>query len=794
MAALYSMLPKCLLFSRLVILMNIIKKTLIKFISMLKKLFISKNKKETIIIDYDATPEEKWICNSFVSPFSNARFEEEDGDGYRAFFDKETYSFVLELERKNLYAWVQNKFYRYKDFILEAKICIVNAKNTRKSNNEAMAGSSSVGWIFRNIEKAFYSILVSDAGFIRVDLIINNTPKTLIPWTEIIGGISDEFKISIISFDSSITCLINDCWVASVEDDTINASGKIAFAGQNYNQTSSVKFLLRNISINSHIIDVQNKYDEVNNEQNIKKEARRHLATSYYTIENTVAAINEIKNIEKTGLEVEDALLAGKIYFTARLIEKGEQYFLKALELSPSHKEARIQLLNLYYYSDQYEKLKSILDTFQESEFESSSTLCNIKAHYLHYIGSHYDAAIFYNKAFRLSQDQGLFAFNAGREYESDGNIEKAIVSYIEASNAFLKTKQYVDMGQALNALERIAKDDKRYWTISAKFYYAIEKYDDATRYLKLLITTDSKDADVWYLYALILQMKKDEGAIFAFEKAHILKPDESLYCFRYAESLYLGKKDCESYIKEAIRLDEKNGWAYNLYAMLMIDKNEVDKALLYITKARECLPSEISVFGNYIHIKIMKGELNYCYTLFGCASEKQEKSNIQNEKTDIVLDIAVEQNKAEAYYLFANELHQVNELEKAHTWYEKAIKLTSNNNNLLLDSAINSQMLGYLNEAQSYAVKALDISPSIEAYRLISIIAKEMGDYERSEASLVQALNEYGKNEELLFDLVNLFLSINKKEKAISVLQELKAISTLNSNRLIELEKIARS
>ena len=102
--------------------------------------------------------------------------------------------------------------------------------------------------------------------------------------------------------------------------------------------------------------------------------------------------------------------------------------------------------------------------------------------------------------------------------------------------------------------------------------------------------------------------------------------------------------------------------------------------------------------------------------------------------------------------------------------------------------------MLGYLNEAQSYAVKALDISPSVEAYRLISIIAKEMGDYERSEASLMQALNEYGKNEELLFDLVNLFLSINKKEKAISVLQELKAISTLNSNRLIELEKIARS
>ncbi|MGP1437775.1 MAG: tetratricopeptide repeat protein [Treponema sp.] len=773
--------------------MGYFKNHLIKLILFIKNLFNSKNKESIEKVDYDATIEEKWSCDSFNNNSLNARFEVEKGDGYQAFFDLNN-NFVLELQRKNLYAWCVNKFFRYKDFILEATIQITKSEEITKSkianiNDETMAGSCAVGWIFRNIEKAFYSVLVSDASFFRFDVVINNTPKTLISWTKLQEEISGAFKITIVSLDSYITILINDCWVANIEDDVINASGKIAFAGQNYNQVSHVNLSLKSISINSHLLDVQNKYDEVNNEQSIKKEARRRLANSYYIIGNVSAGINEIKHIEKIGLESEDALLAGKIYFAARLLENAEKYFIKAIEIGDekTKRDASIQLLNLYYYSDQYKKIKNILDGIQD--IESSFDLCNIKAHYLHYMGHHAEAAHFYKKAFVISPEQGLFAFNAGKEYESDGNINDAINSYIEACNAFLKTKQYVDLGQALNALEHLAKDDERYWAISAKFYYAIEKYDEAIRYLLLLTEKDSKDATVWYLYALILQMKKDKKSTLAFEKAYNLSPNESLYCFRYAEALYLEKQDCEKYIEKAIQLDKQNGWAYNLYATFMLEKNEVDKAIFYIEKARMYLPNEITVLGNYIHIKRMKGELKDYYVLFGGS----EIDSVKDDELYLAIDPAVEQNRAEAYYLFANELHQADEIEKAHIWYEKALKLIPNNDDLLLDFAINAYMLGYLNEAESYVVKALDISPSLKAYHLISVIAKDMGDYARSEVSLIKAIDEYGKDEELLFALANLYLTINKKEKALSVLEELKSSNITSSNRFIELEKLAR-
>ena len=71
------------------------------------------------------------------------------------------------------------------------------------------------------------------------------------------------------------------------------------------------------------------------------------------------------------------------------------------------------------------------------------------------------------------------------------------------------------------------------------------------------------------------------------------------------------------------------------------------------------------------------------------------------------------------------------------------------------------------------------------------------MGDYERSEIALMQALNDYGKNEELLFELANLFLSTNKKEKAMLALNELKKLpnseNIIHSNKFIETEKLAR-
>ena len=60
-----------------------------------------------------------------------------------------------------------------------------------------------------------------------------------------------------------------------------------------------------------------------------------------------------------------------------------------------------------------------------------------------------------------------------------------------------------------------------------------------------------------------------------------------------------------------------------------------------------------------------------------------------------------------------------------------------------------------------------MDIEPTERIYGLISLLAIKKGDHARAEVSLRQAIEEFGESEELLFDLTNLYIQTNRKEKA---------------------------
>ena len=776
--------------------MNILKKISLALAFIVNRLIKRKGKKEqTQKIDYDAQVEERWESN-FASDNSplDSRFPEEEGDGYKAFFCEDGKTYVLQLQRKRLYSWVINKFYRYKDFVIESRIkiktpLIKNLSNTELNGtfainnskaNDEVAGICAVGWIFRNIEKAFYSVLVSNLGFARLDLIINNTPKTLVPWIKI-ETITNPFTLTIICIGASITVVVNERWVARIEDESIDAAGKIAFAAQSYNGLRTVDFELERVAIDSRLLEIEKLDEATNNPKNITKKMHHRLCEGYYAIGNLTHATQEIKQMENTGLDFEDALLAGKIYFSARLIEKAESYFLKAIELNslstqkgnqskdeadetiePSRKDnahikAIICLLNLYYYSERYKEMGDILTSLDDKTLEGEWEICNVKAHYLHYMGEHKQASLFYQKAFSLNPAQPLFLLNAARECESSALksenvnapsdnltstsrktfIDEAISLYTKASELFLKNGEYVDLASSLNALERLAKDSEEYLTLSGKFYYAIEKYDEAYKYLKTLIEQKSKDASVWHLYGIILDMKKRKGALKAFETAHSLAPESPLYCFSLAKCLHSQKKDCESYVAKTIELDENNAHAYELYACLMLDKDEKEKGEQAIEKAHLLLPSDINIFAGLLHIKSRLGKIEECYSFFGGKSSSTPTG---------FLDPAVEENKGAAYNLFANELHNAGLIDEAYEYYKTALKKEKHNADYLYNASVNALSLGHLNEANELAVKALDTSPTANIYFLIAKIAKEMGDYERSKV----AFNEGKKIEDV--------------------------------------------
>lgn len=727
---------------------------------------IKRVKREKPAIDFEEVKEEVWTAD--FSGKTDPRFKEEQDSGYKTFFEKQETggSFCLELLRKHIYAWSLNPQFRYKNFVLEAALTIPPHKTGLDfAEADKGAGAYAAGFLFRYIaEKAFYAVLISDKGWVRMDAVINSTPIPMLGWTRPLEKIENgSFSLKLICVDTSFTVMVNNVWLAKISNDIIQSAGKIAFAGQNWETVSAVKFTLRNFSIKSDNLIAEAADSAANEKKSISPEARINLAQTYYAMGQVPSAIYEIKKAWELRCPVyEDYLLAGRIYFSRRMVEEAEDSFLKALQLNGDSTELSAEIAGLYYHCDNYEKLGSFLKKIPAAEIRASAVLCNFKGHYLHFKGEYEKAAGFYAQAAKLNPGQGVFRLNEANEYVNAGKKEKAVETYIEAANIFLSGEEYNDLGTVINSLERLAPEDERVLALNGKFYYAVENYEAALENFTKLCSAGTKDSTAWYLFALLLQKKGEtEKSVKALKKACKLEPDYALYHFRLAEILFLTGQDCAPFLEQALNLDEKNGWTHNLNAMYLMSLNDLEAAEKAVLNARKLLPGEMPVLENYTEIKRLRGKLKDCEPLFDIEAG--------------TADLAAERNTARAYHIFANALYADGKNDEACGWYEKALKLSPSDSEILVDKAENSLQIGLLNEADGLLVKALDIKPSEKIYRLISTAAAKKGDYARSEISLIKAAEDFGESADILFDLTNLYLTLNKKDKAERTFVKLK-------------------
>ncbi len=713
-----------------------------------------KDAKKNKTIDTEEIKEEIWEAD--FSKKESARFSEENGDGYTASFETEGGNsfFSLELKRKHLYAWTVNNVFRYKNFVVDAEIELPEFKTETEQANEN-AGGCAAGLLFRHIsDKAFYALLISDKGWVRIDAVINSTPMPVIGWTKPLCGFTGAaVKVKIVCAGTSITVLINDVWLGKFESDIIQAAGKIAFAGQNWESYPSVRFKLKSFKIVSQILLVETADSAANALESISAENHINLAATYYGMGQYVAAIYEIKQARKLCASTfRDCILLGRIYFAQHLYEEAEKEFFYALEMEPDNFEIIQELASVYYAADKTKELKTLLKKIPQKEIKNSRLLCTLKAHLLSTETEHEKAAKMYAQAFKIEPECGLLKYNEAKELSLAGKKEEATEAYIKAGSLFLAAEEYNDMADVINALDRLASDDERTWAIAGKFYYAVDNKREALRNLKKLCDRQTKDSTVWYLYGLLLQNEEEDTrkAVAAFKKAFQLDPGYPLYAFRLAEALYLNGEDCTSVLAKAERLDNGNGWVHNLKGLCAMDKDELLQAQAAFEKARELLPDEIVILENYVEVMRLQGKLKNCAPLFDIEAG--------------TADLAAERNRGMAFHIFANALFFDGEYDEADIWYQKALKLRPADAELLTDKAENSLQIGLLNDADDLLVKALDIEPSERIYRLIAVVAGKKGDYARAEITLRSALTEFGKSEDLAADLENLYKRTKRK------------------------------
>lgn len=745
------------------------------FIGMQRK--FTKQETPELPIDYEAVKTEFWEVNFDNS--DDIRFTPEKGDGYELSIPTTgTQGLDFLLQRKNLYAWSINQQFRYHNFVIEAEIDFSDYARIQTSEDTTRSGDFAGGFLLRYIsEGAFYAVLISNAGWIRIDAVVNSTPMPVLGW---IKPVNHEFtgcmKIMVVMTGTRITLAVNNNWVAVCSDDTVQAPGKIGIAGQNWQTYRHPSFTVRSFSINSLPFVVETLDSTLNAAENIVPEARINLAKTLIAMGFYVPALFQLKAIwENRSPTVEEHLLAGQIYFARRLTDEAESEFIKARNLDPKAARPIIELLNLYYYANNFQKMQQLFLKLDPSIRDASPIILNLYGHFLHTEKKYTEAAEAYLKASEQDPEQGLFLFNAANEYISAELKDRAIETYLQAGQKFLSVKNYTDLSNVVDILERIASKKTESHILFAKFYYAIENYPEAMEYLRPLCKNKSTDASVWYLYGMLQDEEHRSEAIKAFKKARSLEPDYGLYIFRLAETLYLCGKPFKKVLKEALAADPENGWIHNLAALAALDANDMEAAQTAITTARTLLPADPIILENYFEVQRCRGNIESCVRL--CTITPDDE-----------IDPAVEANLGTAYHALANTLFADKKYDTAKEWFDKALTENPKNIDLMVDYAENAIELGLFQDADDFLGRAFEVAPSLRIYELIAILARKMGDLARAELTLRHACDEFGDSANILYGLCLLYIDIKKYSKAEHILQRLLKLE--NSPRVDALKK----
>lgn len=764
-------------------------------------------------IDEEAVVQEYWQLD-FSKP-EQLRFECEHTETYSIKATQD--ALYLHLKKKQIYAWSLDTRYRYRDFVLEADIVLENSNEANVIINDTSthAGEQASGFLFRYIsESSFYSVLVSNKGFVRMDAVFNGNPMPILGWTEIpkvppafepskkkfnanIKSDKEIYSLKIIARATSFTIILNNRWIAEIFDDTIQSPGKIAFAGQNWGVLEKAQSKLCAFELDSRPYEIEAVHSRWNDFFPVPAESRKNCARTWFAMGHYVPALLEFRKAEKIeSLALEDQLMVSKIFSAQGLYQDAKKSVEATLKLFPDSLEAKSEYAGILYLEDNYNELENFLKTIDASQIDESSFLQNLQGHLFSSKDDALQAAVAYERAAQLNPNQALFFLHAGNEYEkinTDETKTTAMQRWLEAGTIFLKEEMYDDLESVLFKIEKVMAEKKsetaqaelepeikagqdaglkrdlsaQLFALKGKFFYALGNEQAAEQMLLQSLNQENKtiDSAVYYLLGLIESKKlHTNNALDFFRKAYDCNPEYPLYAFRLAESLWNAGLECNTEIEQALALDSENGWVCNLASLKSLAENNLKDAESYSKKALELLPSEPDVIINYTEILRRKGRLTEALSL-------------------------LETGSADLLHAGANLLVADGEHEQAEAWYVKALRKNPYKAGLLIDRAANCIELDLINEADDLLGRAFEIELSPRLYQLIAYLACKKGEFARAEVALLEACDQYPENLDVLFDLGCHWIQLNKQEKLKDIIARLEKAGDIKRAQELQFE-----
>ncbi|HRY55872.1 MAG TPA: tetratricopeptide repeat protein [Spirochaetia bacterium] len=721
--------------------------------------------------------EELWVAE--LSGPRRGRFLEARAESYSARYAEGRLE--LELARPDLFAWTEAPLYQYADFVVEGELSFGEA-----------APHSACGFLFRyQDESSFYSLLVSNRGFFRLDAVLNGTPRPLVAWTELPGAAdkgspSDAAprdgraalpprSLRLIARGSHFTVVIDERWAAEAVDESFRA-GYLAFAGQNYGEGGAASFRLESCFVESRPIEVETWYYRWNYYLQPEPGARRALAETFHAMGEQLAAAVQLRKIERRrALEAGELFLKAEVSLRLGLQAEAEAALDACLELEPGRREAIEEKANILYLRGRSLELRAFLDRlFADPELgpalgENARLAC-LSGHARFELGDFAGAASCYGRAAELDPEQALFRMNQARAWDQAGRKKEAAEAYHLAARLFFIQEADDDLALALGRLAALRPRSVACKEIRAKHLYRQGKKAEALPLLAELARSGSEDSALHYLLGLALAEKGERGkAIESFARARELEPGFALYAFRHAESLFLAGRDYGEALARALELAPGEGWTNNLAGQAALASGRLDEARSRLEAARRALPGAPEPVMNLAELESRSGRLEAALALLAPFPGSAACRNLAGNALARAAEGLPKGGPAEAAAA-REEL-----LERAAREYQAAAALEPGKAEYQENLAAAYLELERYSDAEERIRRAFDLGASARALLLAGNLALVYGDWPRAEAAYRLGLEAAPADPALLAALGSAYLSQRDFKKARSCLEKLR-------------------
>jgi tetratricopeptide (TPR) repeat protein len=734
----------------------------------LKKLF-SLRKPRPKTNDPDDMITEKWNAD-FTKPES-LRFDIKSENSYDAYLRPD--SLVLGLRKSNCIVWVEDPQYRYGDQIIGGKIRL-----------NAHGAYAAAGFMFRMVdERTYYSVLISNKGYFRLDVLRNGMPFPLIGWTEVPDGSLGALpspgtgivvEPAVIAYGNHILLVINGHWAAEIHDATIPL-GRICFTAASYEPPSgegspyTAEAFLEAFSVDSRIEEVEARYEQWT--VMAEPSSRFHLAETFAAMGQPVPALIQLKkaweNRDYPGTQRE-LLLAARLALGLELFGDAEEYINACISGgadTPEGRDARTEKAKLLYKMERYGELKA----YGEEGAWPDATLYTLLGHVYLGLNEFENAARVYDRAFELDSENGLPAKNAAKAYELLDRKAEALERYLEAGRVFLSQENYQDLGLLIPQVLSLGAARGDAHGLAGKWAFGVEDWAMAAKELAEAEELQErmgmpKDPAVVFLRGLLLVREgKRRDALALLEEAAALAPDYALFRFRLAENRFLLSGDSEdpkliADMEAAMEMAPEDGWIVNLAAQIALTRGDLESASAYLEKAALSLGEVPAIRVNRGVLYYLRGSLDKALSVLSADKDEDPQGLMTN--------------------CAGNLLVRSGRYEEADEYYRQALSIAPDNLEYLCNRASCLIELGLLGEADGILAQVHHMSPQV--LELIAYVSIKKGEYPRAKAACTAALEMEPRHVPSLLSLGWLYSSAGQWDKTEEVLLRLDELITL--------------